>query len=170
MRCQRDVVHGFFVGSFIRRADGDAGAPERAPLDRIRSRGLRSETLPHQQIYSFPHPAVETGRDHLHVLGVDPQIWFQDGQGNRAWVIVRYYPQIKGSEWEEHVGLEKLNSRLRPYDVFFSAVSLASSEPLLLDLEGKLIPLSERFTGNAPLYRGDAFHIKYGGLKRIYIN
>ena len=38
------------------------------------------------------------------------------------------------------------------------------------DLEGKLIPLSQRFTGDAPLYRGDAFHIKFEGIKRIYVS
>ena len=104
------------------------------------------------------------------VLGVDPQIWFQDGQGNRAWVIVRHCPQITGSEWEEYVGLEKSNPQLMPYDGYFAAVSLASSEPLLLDLEGHHIPLSERFTGKAPLYRGDGFHIKFDGLRRIHVS
>jgi hypothetical protein len=104
------------------------------------------------------------------LLGVDPQIWFQDGQGNRAWVIVRHCGQVTGSEWEEHVGLEKLNPQLRTYDGFFAAVALASSAPILLDLEGNIIPLSQRFTGTAPLYRGDGFHIKFGGLKRIYVS
>jgi hypothetical protein len=104
------------------------------------------------------------------VLGVDPQIWFQDGQGNRAWVIVRHCRQITGNEWEEHAGFEKSNPQLRPYDGYFAAVSLASSAPFLYDLEGKLIPLSQRFTGDAPLYRGDSFHIKFEGLKRIHVS
>jgi len=104
------------------------------------------------------------------VLGVDPQVWFQDADGNRAWVIVRHSPQITGSEWEEHAGLEKSNPQLRPYDGYFAAVSLASSAPFLYDLEGKHIPLSERFTGKAPLYRGDGFHIKFEGLKRIHVS
>jgi hypothetical protein len=104
------------------------------------------------------------------VLGVDPQIWFQNGQGTRAWVIVRHCPHGTGSEWEEHVGLENSNPQLIPYDGYFAAVSLASSEPLLLDLEGNLIPLSQRFTGKEPLYRGDGFHIKYDGLKQIHIS
>lgn len=104
------------------------------------------------------------------VLGVDPQVWFQDADGNRAWVIVRHCPQITGNEWEEYAGLEKSNPQLRSYDGYFAAVSLASSEPLLLDLEGKLIQLSERFTGKAPLYRGDGFHIKFEELKRIHVS
>jgi beta-xylosidase len=104
------------------------------------------------------------------VLGVDPQIWFEDDQGNRAWVIVRHCPQMTGNEWKEHAGLEKSNPQLRPYDGYFAAVSLASSAPVLLDLEGKLIPLSERFTGQAPLYRCDSFHIKFNGLKRIHVS
>jgi len=40
---------------------------------------------------------------------------------------------------------------------------------VLHDLDGSIIPLSERFTGKAPLYRGDGFHIRYEGLKRIHI-
>ena len=103
-------------------------------------------------------------------LGVDPQVWFQDGSGNRAWVIVRHCPQITGDEWKQYVGLEKSNPQLAPYDGHFAAVSLASSEPFLHDLEGNIIPLSERFTGNEPLYRGDGFHIKFNGLKRIYVS
>lgn len=104
------------------------------------------------------------------VLGVDPQVWFQDAQRNRAWVIVRHCPQITGDEWGEFVGLEETNPQLMPYDGYFAAVSLASSEPVLLDLDGKIIPLSERFSGKAPLYRGDGFHIKFEGLKRIHVS
>jgi hypothetical protein len=104
------------------------------------------------------------------VLGVDPQIWFQDGQGNRAWVIARHFSQVTGSEWEEYVGLVKSNPQLMPFDGYFAAIALASSEPLLLDVEGNLIPLSQRFTCKAPLYRGDGFHIKFDGLKRIHIS
>ena len=104
------------------------------------------------------------------VLGVDPQVWFQDADGNRAWVIVRHCPQITGNEWGEYAGLEKSNPQLLPYDGYFAAVSLASSEPVLHDLEGNSIPLSQRFTGTAPLYRGDRFHIKFEGLKRIHVS
>lgn len=104
------------------------------------------------------------------VLGVNPQLWFQDGRGNRAWVIVRHCPQISGSEWEEYAGLEKSNPQLVPYDGYFAAVALASSAAVLYDLEGRLIPLLQRFTGEAPLYRGDGFHIKFDGLQRIHVS
>jgi hypothetical protein len=104
------------------------------------------------------------------VLGVDPQVWFQDAADNHAWVIVRHCPQITGTEWEAHIGLEKSNPHLRPHDGYFAAVSLASSAAVLHNLDGKVIPLTERFTGEAPLYRGDGFHIKYEGLKRIYVS
>ncbi len=104
------------------------------------------------------------------VLGVDPQVWFQDADGNRAWVIVRHCPQIKGDEWQAYTGMVKENPQLRPYDGFFAAVSLASSAAFLYDNDGNHIPLSERFTGKAPLYRGDGFHIKFDGLKRIHVS
>jgi hypothetical protein len=104
------------------------------------------------------------------VLGVDPQIWFQDDAGKRAWVIVRYCPLIDGNEWKEYVGLEKSNPRLAPYDGYFGAVSLASSAAVLRDLDGRIVPLSERFSGKAPLYRGDGFHVKFDGLQRIHVS
>jgi hypothetical protein len=40
--------------------------------------------------------------------------------------------------------------------------------PELHDEEGNIIPLSERFSGAAPLFRGDGFYIKFEGLQRIY--
>jgi hypothetical protein len=104
------------------------------------------------------------------VLGVDPQVWFQDSARNRAWVIVRHCPQITGDEWKEYTELVQSNPQLMPFDGYFAAVSLASSEPVLHDLDGNLIPLSQRFTGTAPLYRGDGFHIKFEGLKRIHVS
>jgi len=104
------------------------------------------------------------------VLGVDPQIWFQDAAGNRAWVVVRHCPQITGDEWHAHTGMVNANPQLKPYDGYFAAVSLASSAAVLHDLEGNIIPLSQRFTGKAPLYRGDGFHIKFDGLKRIHVS
>jgi hypothetical protein len=104
------------------------------------------------------------------VLGVDPQVWFQDADGNRAWVIVRHCPQITGNEWEPYAGLEKSHPQLHAYDGYFAAVSLASSATVLRDLDGNIVPLSARFTGKAPLYRGDGFHIKFDGLRRIYVS
>ena len=104
------------------------------------------------------------------VLGVDPQLWFQEQSGNRGWVIVRHCPQITGEEWRQYTELVQSNPQLMPFDGYFAAVSLASSEPVLHDLEGKIIPLSQRFTGTAPLYRGDGFHIKFEGLKRIHVS
>lgn len=104
------------------------------------------------------------------VLGVDPQIWFQDAAGNRAWVVVRHCPQITGEEWREHLGLTESNPPLSSFDGYFAAVYLASSAAVLHDLEGNIIPLSQRFTGKAPLYRGDGFHIKFDGLKRIHVS
>lgn len=87
-------------------------------------------------------------------------------------MIVRLCPQGTGHKERagKHVGLENSNPQLIPYDGYFAAVSLASSEPLLLDLEGNLISLSQRFTGKEPLYRGNGFHIKYDDLKRIYVS
>jgi hypothetical protein len=102
------------------------------------------------------------------VLGIDPQIWFEDKSGARSWVVVRHYPVITGQEKTEWVRFERSNPQLASYDGFLAAVSLASSEPILLDKSGRIIPPSERFSGNEPLYRGDGFYIKFDGLQRIH--
>lgn len=104
------------------------------------------------------------------VLGIDPQIWFENPSGERNWVVVRNFAQVHGNEWEKYVGLEKSNPPLREYDGYFAAVAIASAETVLRDLEGNVIPLSERFTGSAPIFRGDSFYINFGGLKRIYLS
>ena len=103
------------------------------------------------------------------VLGIDPQIWFVDGKGQRAWAIVRHYPQITGDEKSEWTGYERSNPRLSAFDGYHAAISIASNAAFLNAKDGKSIPLSERFTGKAPLYRGDQFYIKFEGLERIYV-
>jgi hypothetical protein len=104
------------------------------------------------------------------VIGIDPQIWFEDSGGDTHWVVVRFYPVIRGDERNEFIGLEHSNPPLRNHDGHFAAVSAASSEPVLYDLDGRIIPLSRRFDGTAPLYRGDGFYVKFDGLQRIHVS
>ncbi len=126
--------------------------------------------------------SIQVVRDHLSnneaktilsycdVLGIDPQIWFEDDSGERSWIVVRYFSAIQGNEKDQWVGFEKSNPQLQQFDGYLAAVSMASSEPFLYDLDGSHIPLSERFTGKAPLYRGDGFYIKFDGLQRIFVS
>ena len=44
------------------------------------------------------------------VIGIDPQIWFEDANGNRHWVIVRHFRHIKGNEKDAFVGFETVQS------------------------------------------------------------
>ena len=125
--------------------------------------------------------AIQIVRDHIEknmkssilsycdVLGIDPQIWFQDQQSNRCWVIVRNFAILRGSESTEFKGIETRNPQLVPYDGYFAAVSVASSEPFTVDLDAKLVPLSKRFDGSSPIYRGDGFYVNFKGLERIYV-
>ena len=59
--------------------------------------------------------------------------------------------------------------QLKNFDGFFAGVSMASAETVLYDKSGHLIPLPERYTGKAPLYRGDGMFVRFQGLKRIYV-
>ena len=111
--------------------------------------------------------AVESFCD---VVGIDPQVWFQDKDGNRSWVIVRHYAQITGNEKSSWIGFEQSNSQLVPFDGYLAAVSIASSAPALRGKDGELIPLSQRFAGNAPRYRGDGFYVRFDGLQRIFVS
>ncbi len=95
------------------------------------------------------------------VLGIDSQIWFKNDSRERNWIFVRHYPAIQGDEKDEWTGSEQSNPQLQQYAGYLAAVSMASSEPVLYDLDGELIPLSERFTVKAPLHRGDGFYIKF---------
>lgn len=104
------------------------------------------------------------------VIGVDPQIWFEDKTGSRCWVVVRHYGRITGQEKDEWIGFERSNRQLQGYDGFLAAFSMASAEPIVRDREGHIVPLSERFSGYAPLYRGDGFFVKFDGLQRVYVS
>ena len=111
------------------------------------------------------------GKEHsfCDVLGIDPQIWFEDSKGNNGWVVVRNFPVLTGEEKSDWLGFAGTNTKLQKFDGYFAAVSIASSAPVLRDEQGNLIPLSERFTGQAPLYRGDSFCVKFEGLQRIHV-
>lgn len=104
------------------------------------------------------------------IPAIDPQIWFKDKSGNRAWVVVRHFPQITSDEKSAWIGFEKSNPQLSDFDGYLAAVSIASGEPFLRNREGTSIPLSQRFSGEAPLYRGDKFYIKFEGLQRIFVS
>lgn len=103
------------------------------------------------------------------VVGLDPQIWFKDSRGAKCWVIVRHLRTIVGNEGKQWAGKEKIASALQSHDGYFAAVCLASASPVLRDAGGNVVPLSERFTGRAPLWRCDPFHVKFEGLQRIHV-
>jgi len=124
---------------------------------------------------------IQIARDHIQkikqnnilsycdVVGIDPQIWFDDIDGNRSWVLVRHYHRLTGDEAKESMGMEKSNPQLAPYDGYLAAISLACSEPFARDLDSKSIPLSKRFDGSTPIYRGDGFYVSFKGLERICV-
>jgi hypothetical protein len=89
------------------------------------------------------------------VIGIDAQLWFEEKDGNRSWVAVRFCPVIEGNEKSEFVRSERSSPQLRLFGVYFAAVLFASNAPFLYDREGNIMPLSRRFDGRVPLYRGD---------------
>ena len=100
---------------------------------------------------------------------IQPQIWFRDHDGRICWCIVRYIANIEDDDYHKWIGTENDFPQIKQYDGYYAGVSLASAAPELYDKNGKLIPLSERFTGKAPLYRGDGMYARFLGLKRVYV-
>ena len=100
---------------------------------------------------------------------IDPQVWFEDHNGYICWCIVRFLTNIEDDDYHKWVGFEEKMPQLKKFDGFFAGVSMASAETVLYDKSGRLIPLSERYTGKAPLYRGDGMFVRFQGLKRIYV-
>lgn len=100
---------------------------------------------------------------------IEPQIWFQDKDGYHCWCIVRFLTNIEDDDYHKHIGLEEKMPQLKKFDGYFAGVSFASASDILRDSNGDIIPLSERFTGKAPLYRGDGMYVRFMGLKRVYV-
>ena len=115
---------------------------------------------------------AETGRkvtSFCDVPEIDPQIWFLDEKGRECWALVRFLRNPEDDDFRKWVGYENKDSRLKTYDGFFAGVGAASAEPVLFDRAGQIVPLSKRFGGDAPLWRGDGMYVRYEGLKRIYV-
>ena len=93
----------------------------------------------------------------------------KDKDGYHCWCIVRFLTDIEDDDYHKHIGLEEKMPQLKDFDGYFAGVSFASSSEILRDLEGNIIPLSERFTGKAPLYRGDGMYVRFTGIKRVYV-
>ena len=148
------------------------------PVDPAQTHDTGSVPMSAWEIQSFSVQVVRGhiteqlgGKEHsfCDVLGIDPQIWFQDSKGNNGWVVVRHFPVITGEDKNDWLSFAATNPKLQEFDGYFAAVSTASSAPVLHDKQGNLIPPSERFTGRAPIYRGDSFYIKFDGLQRIHV-
>jgi len=103
------------------------------------------------------------------VPAVDPQLWMEDPSGRRSWVLVRFFRSLRGDEKQAFAGFAGRQPQLARSDGYFAAVSAASSEPVLFDLDGGVIPLSRRFDGTAPLCRGDGLYVKFAGLERLHV-
>lgn len=149
-----------------------------APVDPAQTHDTGTVLMSAWEIQSFSVQVVRGhitgqlgGKEHsfCDVLGIDPQIWFEDNKGNNAWVVVRHFPVITGEEKNDWLDFARTNPKLQEFDGYLAAVSIASSAPVLRDEKGNIIPPSERFTGRASIYRGDSFYIKFDGLQRINV-
>jgi len=95
--------------------------------------------------------AVESFHD---VPGIDPQIWFKDAEGRRAWVVVRpcVYPQPGALR---PANLEELSGTLKDFPGYFASVGFAPADA------------KDATEGNVRLVRGQGMYVAFKGLEAL---
>lgn len=102
------------------------------------------------------------------VIGIDPQIWFDDGSGKMSWVIVRFQSVLDESKASDFLDFTNGKGPIATLDGYFAPVTATMVDPVVYDLDGKIIPLSRRYDGSAPLYRGHELYVNFQGLIKIH--
>lgn len=102
------------------------------------------------------------------IPGIDPQLWFHDQSGRRSWAIVRFQKVLDESDADKFRDFVDRNKYLAGYDGYFVPVSAAMADAAVYDQHGNVIPLSRRFDGSAPLYRGHGMYVNYRRMIPIY--
>lgn len=102
------------------------------------------------------------------IPGIDPQLWFHDKDGKRSWVVVRFQPVLNESAADEFNDFVKTNPHLAPYDGYFAPVSAAMADAVVRNRNEDVIPLSRRFDGTAPLYRGHGLYVNFQRMIKIH--
>lgn len=87
------------------------------------------------------------------ILEVDPQIWFEDKDGNANWVVVKHIVSVEDLDYRQWVYLEKKCPEIVHYDGYFA--------PVLF--------YSQNTRSFKELNRGDPVIPNYKGLERIYV-
>lgn len=103
------------------------------------------------------------------VLGIEPNIWFEDDKGRRNYVIVK---TISGNtqEWTSYKLNQQLLLKFIEFDGFYAEVGVSPSASIAYDKNGDIVPLSKRFSMVEPkeiLFRDSEFYISYKGLRNI---
>lgn len=86
------------------------------------------------------------------VIGVEPQIWFENNKGERCWVLVKYLFDSADNDYHKWIGLENLSPTLKKYDGFFAGVEFRNA-----------------YDFSPCLYRGEPANINFRGLQRVYL-
>lgn len=102
------------------------------------------------------------------IPGIDPQMWFHDESGKRSWAIVRFQRVLDKNEAESFRDFVKDNPHLAPYDGYFVPVSAAMADAVVRDRNEDVVPLSRRFDGTAPLYRGHGLYVNFQRMIKIH--
>lgn len=103
------------------------------------------------------------------IPGIDPQIWIRDSGGKHAWVLVRFQSVLNEGEIEKYKEFVSSHPYLKPYDGYFALVSAVSSEPVLHDMFDRVVPLSKRFDGSQPIYRGSGMYVNFKRMIKIHV-
>jgi hypothetical protein len=102
------------------------------------------------------------------IPGIDPQMWFHDKSGKRSWAIVRFQRVLNEGEADLFRDFVRDNPHLKPYDGYFVPVSAAMADAVVRDRNENVVPLSRRFDGSAPIYRGCGMYVNFQRMIKIY--
>ena len=82
------------------------------------------------------------------IIGVDPQLWYRDENGNQCWVVIRHYTDEK--KIEKPKDLTEITRRCFKFSGYFAGFVFSSN------------------TGGKKIYRGDSIGVRFLGLEKIH--
>ncbi len=82
------------------------------------------------------------------IMGVDPQLWYLDENGNKCWMVIRYFFDEKQKKLPDDI--TEITRRCFKFNGYFAPFIFSSK------------------TSGKKIYRGDQIETKYLGLEKIH--
>lgn len=86
------------------------------------------------------------------MIGIEPQIWFENKKGERCWVVVKQIDDATDNDYHKWLGLENVSTTIKKHDGFFAGVEFRNANDF-----------------GTTLYRGEGAIPKFEGLRRVFV-